>query len=134
MFDRKTLNVFFVIAMLVFFVGTVISNTAYAGLADTVKQYSEGNGKALADDADKIASNIVNFVRGIAVIAGVCLVIWAGIVFGGAHGDPNKILLAKKILGGFVICLICVFEAEKIVGVLMGFFGFSTSGTATNTQ
>ncbi|OPX90834.1 MAG: hypothetical protein A4E53_00814 [Pelotomaculum sp. PtaB.Bin104] len=129
MFNQKTLNIIIFIAALVFFAGTAISNAAYAGLADTVNQYSQGNGKALADDADKVASNVVGFVRGIAVIAGVCLIIWAGIVFGGAHGDPNKILLAKKILGGFVICLICIFEAEKIVGALMGFFGFSTTTT-----
>lgn len=70
-----------------------------------------------------IAENIVGVVQGVFGVAAVCFVIWAGIMFWGAGGDPNKIAMAKKAFGGFIIAIICVFFADKIVGGLLGIFG-----------
>jgi hypothetical protein len=41
----------------------------------------------------------------------------------GAGGDPNKIAMAKKAFAGFIVAMICVFFADKIVGGLLGIFG-----------
>ena len=73
--------------------------------------------------ATNIAQNIVGVVQGVFGVAAVCFVIWAGIMFWGAGGDPNKIAMAKKAFGGFIIAIICVFFADKIVGGLLGIFG-----------
>lgn len=70
-----------------------------------------------------IAQNLVTVVQGVFGVAAVCFVIWAGIMFWGAGGDPNKIAMAKKAFGGFIIAIICVFFADKIVGGLLGIFG-----------
>jgi len=108
-------------------------NFAFAGLKDQVTQYSNDK-NVLVNEIDTAGTNIVNLVRGIAGVAGVVMIIWAGIVFGGAHGDPNKIMLAKKMLGCFVICIVLVFSAEKIVGGIFGVLGYSPAGTAGSTR
>jgi hypothetical protein len=124
MFDKKWVNIL-IMMFILFNVMVVAAHAAgNTSLLDTVKQYSQDGGKAMVADVDNVVFNGVFLFRSIVTIVGVGLFVWAGVAFGTAHGDPNKILLAKKIMGGFIVCLICIFEAEKIVGVLMGILGF----------
>lgn len=81
------------------------------------------NPDLIKSTATNIAENIVGVVQGVFGVAAVCFVIWAGIMFWGASGDPNKIAMAKKAFAGFIIAIICVFFADKIVGGLLGIFG-----------
>jgi hypothetical protein len=81
------------------------------------------NPNLIKSTATSIAQNIVGVVQGVFGVAAVCFVIWAGIMFWGAGGDPQKITMAKKAFAGFIIAMICVFFADKIVGGLLGIFG-----------
>ncbi len=75
------------------------------------------------DTAKGIAQNLVDVVQGVFGIAAVVFVIWAGVMFWGAHGDAQKIAHAKRAFAGFVVAMVCVFFADKIVGGLLGIFG-----------
>lgn len=129
MFNRKWLGILIVAFMLF----NILIATAYAAgssdLLGQVQKYAQDNGQGIVTDLSNTVANVANLFKSIIAIVGVGLIIWAGVIFGTAHGDPNKILLGKKVLGGFVICLICIFEAEKIVGTIMGFLGFTPGGT-----
>lgn len=81
------------------------------------------NTDAVKTALEGIATNIVGVVQGIFGILAVIFMIWAGIMFWGAHGDPQKITNTKRALGGFIIAIICVFFADDIVGMLLGIFG-----------
>ncbi len=83
------------------------------------------SGEELQEEIDGIASGIVDFVRGIAGILGVAFCIWAGFVFWGAGGDPRKMQMAKTMVAGFIICMILVFSAEKIVGGFLSVLGYT---------
>lgn len=108
--------------LLTFIVGA-FSPLAFAGSINE-KVKDAGGAEAIATAVDDIASNIVTFVRGIFSIIAVVFVVWAGFVFWGAGGDPARIAQAKRLCGGFIVCLICVFVAETIVGGIIGLFGF----------
>jgi Co/Zn/Cd efflux system component len=81
------------------------------------------NPELIKTTATNIAENVVGVVQGVFGVAAVCFVIWAGIMFWGASGDPNKIAMAKKAFAGFIVAMICIFFADKIVGGLLGIFG-----------
>ena len=97
---------------------------AFAGLTDDVKQNAGNQGGSLKQEVDKVGTNIVDFVRSVFAVAAVVFVIWAGFMWFGAHGDNTKIDMAKKAFAGFVVCTICVFAAEKIVGGILGILGY----------
>ncbi|MCL6557795.1 MAG: pilin [Firmicutes bacterium] len=119
---QKTLSI---AILIVFMLGTAF-NVAYGDLPSDVGKYTgNAGGAAVMTDVKTTADNIVKFVQGVISVVGVVLFIWAGIIFGTAHGDPQRILLGKKMIAGFVVCLVLVFEAPKIVGAVLGFFGFT---------
>lgn len=100
--------------------------SAYAGdgLIDQVKQNAGNQGESLKQEVDKVGTNIVDFIRSTFAVAAVVFVIWAGFMWFGSHGDESKIAMAKKAFAGFVVCMICVFAAEKIVGGVLGVLGY----------
>lgn len=93
-------------------------------IASEVQSKQSGGTNAIAEEIDRIATGIVNFVRGIFAVIAVVFVVWAGFVIWGAGGDPNQIMQAKKLCAGFLICVIGVYAAETIVGGILGLFGF----------
>jgi len=103
---------------------TVVLLFSFASLAFAAPNVNPtANPNLIKSTATNIAENIVGVVQGVFGVAAVCFVIWAGIMFWGASGDPNKIAMAKKAFAGFIIAMICVFFADKIVGGLLGIFG-----------
>ncbi|MCL6478326.1 MAG: hypothetical protein K6T65_07895 [Peptococcaceae bacterium] len=88
-------------------------------------------GKAVRGEIERVGSNIVDTARGIVVLVGVIVIILAGIVFAGSYNDPNKIVLAKRILAGLIVCLFIVFAAEKIAGTSLGIIGYTPTSTVT---
>jgi len=111
----KIVTVFLLTTVLLF------SFTSFALAATSVNPTP--NPSLIKDTATGIATKLVNVAQGVFGVAAVCFIIFAGIMFWGAGGDPNKIVGAKKALAGFIIAMICVFFADKIVGGLMGIFG-----------
>lgn len=82
------------------------------------------NKEVLAAEVDKICAGIVGFVRGIFTALAVVFVFWIGFALWGTGGDPARIAMAKRSAAGFIICVICVYSAEKIVGGLLGLLGY----------
>lgn len=107
------------LVLMVFIMLFSVVTTAYA----EISVEPQANKDVIKTTAKGIATNFVSVVQGIFGMAAVLFVIWAGIMFWGAHGDPNKIALAKKAFAGFIVAMACVFFADKIVGGLMGIFG-----------
>ncbi|RPF49614.1 TrbC/VIRB2 family protein [Thermodesulfitimonas autotrophica] len=97
---------------------------AGVALADPTSVTVTPDAGQLTGEVNRIASGIVGFVRGIFATAAVVFVIWAGIVAWGAGSDANKWLQVKKLAAGFILCMVCVFAAEKIVGGFMGILGY----------
>ncbi len=107
--------------------GAVFANSTVGNsLQQTIQSSgSGGGGQIIKNEVDKIVTNVVNLVRSIASILGVVFIIWAGYAYFGGSGDMQRMLTAKRMFAGFVICLICVFMAEKIVGAIFGLLGIS---------
>lgn len=106
------------IALLIITFSMIFASTAMASISVNVT----ANQNELTTDAQTIGQNIVNVVQGVFTVAAILFVIWAGITFFGAHGDPQKIQMAKKMLGGFVISMILIFYSDHIVATLLGVF------------
>ena len=123
MLSKKTINILILVSMIVSVAVSVTFNFAHAGITEAVEQYAAPGGAAIKEEIDKISTDIVEFARSIFLILAVVFVIWAGFIWWGAGGDPQRIMSAKKMMAGFVVCMICVFYAEKIVGGLAGLFG-----------
>lgn len=103
---------------------TVVLLFAFASVAFAALNVNpSANPDMIKTTAVGIAQKLTNVVQGVFAVIAVCFVIWTGVMFWGASGDPNKILTAKKALGGFIIAMVCVFFADKIVGGLLGIFG-----------
>lgn len=107
------------LALIAVMLFSAFASCAFAG----VNVEPQANKDLIKDTAKGIAENAVSVVQGVFGIAAVVFVIWAGIMFWGSHGDPNKVALAKKAFAGFIVAMACVFFADKIVGGLMGIFG-----------
>lgn len=121
---RKTLILFIVLSLAFMCAGAASADQG--SLADAVRQYQGGQGgQAIAEEIDRVGSSIVGFARGIFGVAAVIFIMWAGVVFYGAGGDPNRIAMAKRLVAGFIVAMICIFSAEKIVGGLLGLFGYT---------
>jgi hypothetical protein len=102
---------------------TTVLLFSFTSFALAVNVNPTANPGLIKTTATGIATKLVNVAQGVFGVAAVCFIIFAGIMFWGAGGDPNKIIGAKKALAGFIIAMICVFFADKIVGGLMGIFG-----------
>jgi len=121
---RKNLRLISLVMLVVFAASLVLAGMAFAqgqSIIERVKAAQDG--QTLKQQVDTVGFNIVDFVRGVFGVLAVIFVIWAGFVFWGAGGDPNRIAQAKRLAAGFVICLICVFATEKIVGGILGILG-----------
>ncbi|MCL6478880.1 MAG: TrbC/VirB2 family protein [Peptococcaceae bacterium] len=116
-----------VIVLVLAMAGTVFAETTVGdNLQKSIQSSgSGGGGQIIKEEVDKIITNVVNLVRSIASILGVVFVIWAGYAYFGGSGDTQRMLMAKRMFAGFVICLICVFMAEKIVGAIFGLLGIN---------
>ncbi|RJX20612.1 MAG: hypothetical protein C4570_03650 [Ammonifex sp.] len=108
--------------LMLFVLSLALSGAASAELLGKVQQ--SANQEALTQEVDTIGTNIVGFIRGIFGVLAVIFVIWAGFAAWGSSGDPQRIAQAKRIAAGFIVCLICVFAAEKIVGGVLGILGY----------
>jgi type IV secretory pathway VirB2 component (pilin) len=127
MLTGKSLRLISLVALVVFAVSLAVAGVASAqnqGQSITERVKAAQEGETLKQEVDKVGYNIVDFVRGIFGVLAVIFVILAGFVFWGAGGDPNRIAQAKRYAAGFVICLICVFATEKIVGGILGILGY----------
>ena len=91
-------------------------------------------GNAVQQEIDRVGGNIINLARGVVGVVGVILVIWIGIIITGAYNDPNRIMLAKKMFAGLVVCVLLVFAAEKIAGTLIGLIGYTPVSTTTSSS
>lgn len=132
MLDRKNLRLVSLAVLVVFAASLALAGVAFAqnqgdqnqGESITKLVKDAQGGETLKQQVDKVGSNIVDFVRGIFGVLAVLFVIWAGLAFWGAGGNPDRMAQAKRLAAGFVICLICVFAAEKIVGGILGILGY----------
>ncbi len=97
---------------------------AYAALG-TVEPQPDSGGTSIISTASQIATNITNIAQSLFGIAAVIFIIWAGIMFFGAQGDPKKITTAKQAFAGFVVAMVCVFFADKIVAAVLGMMGIT---------
>jgi len=93
------------------------------GLADGLTINSDPNG--LVEDINNAAGKFAGAVRGVFGVVTAAFIIWGGVLMLGAHGNSQKISDAKSKFTFALGALIIVFMAEKIVGVVMGIFGWS---------
>ncbi|MCF8010918.1 MAG: hypothetical protein K9L17_08405 [Clostridiales bacterium] len=120
--SKKTLILTMVAAL---FLVVVFADAALAeNIGEVVEEHAQEGGKALKEEITILVGNVVSFARGIAGVLGVVFVLWAGFIFWGAGGDPRKMAFAKSMIAGFILCIIFVFAAEKIVGGLLGLLGY----------
>jgi len=122
MLRKKTVNILILVSMLV----VLTFNLADAGIKESVEQYASSGGAVIEEEIDNLSTSLVYLARGIFGTLAVVFIMWAGFVFWGAGGDPNKMIFAKKMLAGFVICMVFVFMAEKIVGGALGLIGYDS--------
>lgn len=91
------------------------------GIAGTVKNYSA---QSFTNEVDALAARVVSFVRGIAGVAAVLFLIWFGFSLFGAGDDPQKKAAAKGKFVYFLLALILVMGAERIVGLILSLLGW----------
>ena len=76
------------------------------------------------DDVWTTVMNVVNFtLTNIVPPISVILIVWAGIMFLTAYGDPGKIEQAKKLLFAVVIGMLIIYGAKILVTSFMGMLG-----------
>lgn len=121
--SQKTTTIIILLLMLTL----MAFNVAHAGIMDTVNSYTQPGGEVIQTEIDALGTNIVTLIRSIFGILAVIFIMWAGFVFWGASGDPNKMMFAKRMLAGFVICMIFVFMAEKLVGGVLGLIDYQNT-------
>lgn len=122
--SKKTINILILVSML----AVMAFNLAYAdSVMEKVDGYTAPGGEAIKEEVDRLITDLIYLVRGIFGVLAVIFIMWAGFVFWGASGDPQRMMFAKRMLAGFVICLIFVFMAEKLVGGALGLIGYDPS-------
>jgi len=94
-------------------------------IKSTVESYAIQGGAVVEEEINRISTNLVDTARGIFIALAVVFIVLSGYVWWGAGGDPQKMMFAKRMLAGFVVCMIFVFYAEKLVGGLLGILGYS---------
>lgn len=78
----------------------LVCNVAYAGIIDKAKSAKD---------------KVVKLIQDVAKVVAAAFIAWAGVIWWGAGGDPQKLAAAKGKLLGFCIALIFIFGAEDIV-------------------
>lgn len=101
--------------------------SAYADgekLTDSLEDVlSSSSGQDIVEKVDEGGFKAVTTLRSIAIVAAVLFLVWAGVIFWGAGGNPGKISEAKSKLIWFFVALIFIFMAENIFATLAEFFG-----------
>lgn len=125
--SKRIIFAIMILTVVSFLSTTVFMQSAYASPANKLTE-SLGTTDSRIDIIDKVDEGgykIVETVRSIAIVAAVIFIVWAGIVFWGAGGNPGKISEAKGKLIWFFIALVFIFMAENIFTTLANFFGIS---------
>lgn len=125
--NRRWLGVALLAALLAACLVPALAGHALAaegGIAGKVKGYSS---ESFAGEVDALAGRVVGFVRGIAGVAAVLFLIWFGFTLFGAGDDPHKKAAAKSRFVYFLLALILVMGAERIVGLILSLLGWGTS-------
>jgi len=81
----------------------------------------EGGVGIYTGDFNGLATAILEFIRNIVLAIVPLVVVWAGILFATANGDPKKVELAKKIIMWASIGLIIILIAQGILETIKGF-------------
>lgn len=76
-------------------------------------------------EAKKLGDTIVDALRQIASIAAVIFIVWAGYLFWTGGGNPQKLAMAKDRVLWFLVAMLFVFGAEKIVGFIIKLLNIS---------
>ena len=109
--------------------GPALADNATGGIKGAVDQYQSGGANAFTGEVDRIAGTVVGLVRGIAGIAAVIFLIWAGSAFWTAGGNPQALAQAKNQIIYFLVAVVLVMGAERIVGLLFSILGWGVQGT-----
>jgi len=80
-------------------------------------------GSSLVAEAAAAKDKIVALLEDLAKVAAVIFIGWAGYIFWGAGGDPQKMSAAKSKLAYFFIALFFIFGAQSIVNTMLDLFG-----------
>ena len=72
--------------------------------------------------AENAKTNVVQALQDLAKIAAVVFIVWAGYIFAGAGGDPNKKAAAKDKLLYFFIAVFFITGAQDIVDTVWVWF------------
>jgi len=125
--STETKAIVFAITLLSMLTLTIICVTsAYAGtdkLTDSLKEATSSGTEDIIEKVDEGGFKAVTTIRSVAIVAAVIFLVWAGIIFWGAGGNPGKISEAKSKLIWFFIALVFIFMAENIFATLADFFG-----------
>ncbi|NSW82757.1 MAG: TrbC/VirB2 family protein [Syntrophothermus sp.] len=95
-----------------------LATPAFAGIDNVTPLEVKGEAKKLGD-------TIVDALRQIAAVAAVIFVVWAGYLFWTGGGNPQKLAMAKDRVLWFLVAMLFVFGAEKIVGFIIKLLNIS---------
>jgi type IV secretory pathway VirB2 component (pilin) len=90
-------------------------------ITSKVKSYSQ---QSVQQEVEQIAGRVVSFIRGIATAAAVLFLVWFGLTLFAAGGDSQKKAEAKNRLVYFILALVVVLGAERIVGLIISLIGW----------
>lgn len=95
-------------------------NSAFAAASsDTLQKLGSATG--LPDmPLPILIANLIRMVLGVIGIITVILVIYAGIMYLNAKGEPEKTKKAKKLLGQMVVGLLIIFSSYSITSYILG--------------
>ncbi|WP_374724105.1 hypothetical protein [Calidifontibacillus erzurumensis] len=117
---KKILSSMLIIGVLALSIATIIPpEEALAGIKDTIRSENIGT---LESNVDQAGSSLISFIRGIAIIVAIVMLLWMGFLkfF---SGDAQSISQMKVKLGVFVLAIIFTFKTEAILGALFNLFG-----------
>ena len=81
------------------------------------------NQKKPIENAEKLIKTIISWASLLVGLACVGFIIWGGIMYSAAFGDPNKIQKAKMIIISAIIGLVIALISGFIVTVVLGALG-----------
>lgn len=99
------------ILLIIMILTLLTASIAYAG--DLTTRLNDAKGK------------IISTLQDGAKIAAAVFACWAGFIFWGAGGDPNKKAAAKEKLAYACIAFFFIFGCEDIVNTILSWFGVS---------
>lgn len=97
-------------------------NVAYAGLWAPEGGTGLDNPFGKTDSFTKVATKIITWIRDIAILVAVGMIIWAGILFMTAAGSPDKITKARNALLWALVGLAIVIIGTGWIELIQSFF------------